>query len=214
MILAVGSLVRGDVVPAAPAADGASPAVAGTPAPSTDEIVASRLLTASVEPQLAAARARMTINMQEKGPFGFFQDPDKAAKQVLDLPLTKPKEPEVVNAFRDVVQAVPVSVVIPSKQEFVVNSRTIRSGDQFPLVVGNNTLTVRVERVRNSGILFRNIKTGELAEKQMEFLPAGVIRSRGGEILPDGIIPNGQGSNQELVIDPSKINPIHDGRSR
>ena len=48
----------------------------------------------------------------------------------------------------------------------------------------------------------------------MEFLPAGVIRSRGGEILPDGITPSGRGANQELVIDPANINPTHNGRSR
>lgn len=208
-----GPLAHGDVVPGAQRPKEVS-GEGATPGPPVNEVVASRHLTASAAPQLAALRARMSINQHDKGPFGFFQDPEKAAKQVIDIPMAKKLAPKVVTPFRDVVQAVPISVVIPSKQEFVVNSRTIRSGDQFPLVVGSDTLTVRVERVRNSGVLFRNIKTGEQAEKKMEFLPAGVIRSQGGEILPAGITPTGRGTNQELVIDPADIHPTHNGRSR
>jgi hypothetical protein len=211
LMLAVGTpLAHGKAEPSGQAAKAGSPRGA---APGVTKIVDSRLGIGRVDSQLEILRTRMAINFTDVGPFGFYQDPEKAAKQVIDLPIAKPEKLEKT-PLQDVVKAIPISMVIPSAQEFYVNSRKIRTGDQFPLVVGNQTIRVRVERVRSSGVVFRDTKTGEVAEKRMEFRPEGVIAAKGGEILPKGIIPTGKSSTEELVIDQTKINPIDGAKSR
>ena len=213
MFVVAGLLVHADIVVANPAVQIPAANVAASSGAAGAEPVASRLVTTSVDLQLATLRSRMKINASDKGPFGFFQDPEKAATQVINIPGPEVAIKQVATPFDDVVQAIPVSVVIPSAQEFVVNSRTFRGGEQFPLVLGSETLTVRVERVRSSGILLKNMNTGVVAEKRMNFLPEGVIESKGGEILPDGITRIGS-AKQELVIDPANIKPTINGRSR
>ena len=164
----------------------------------------SRLIAGSPGDQVELLRARIAINAKERGPFGLNQDPGKQGS-VFKLPPRRLAK-QVKTPFVDVVKAVPVAAVFPSEQEFLVGSRTIRTGDKFPLVVRDQKITVRVESVRAQGVVFKDLKSGEIATKRLDMIPDGV--TPGGKIQAiDGVIPSGGASQEPLHLDLSSPNP-------
>ena len=164
----------------------------------------SRLIADSADQQVELMRSRLAINMKERGPFGLNQDPGKQGS-VFKLPPRRLAK-QVKTPFVDVVKAVPVAAVFPSEQEFLVGSRTIRTGDKFPLVVRDQTITVRVESVRAHGVVFKDLKSGEIATKRLDMIPDGI--TPGGKIQAiDGVIPSGGASQEPLHLDLSSPNP-------
>ena len=175
----------------AEAAPGNSASVAG----GTGEvaITSSRLLGDSPLEQIELMRSRLAINAMERGPFGLNQDPSKQTATKLFLPRKNTRK--VVTPFADVVKAVPVAVVFPAEQEFLVGSRTIRAGDTFPLVVRDEKISVRVESVRSNGVVFKNLKSGERATKRLALRPEGV--TPGGKIQSITGVVSAKGASKE-----------------
>ena len=170
----------------------------------------SRLIAGSPVEQVELLRARIAINTKERGPFGLNQDPGKQGS-VFKLPPRRQAK-RIKTPFVDVVKAVPVAAVFPSEQEFLVGSRTIRAGDEFPLVVRDEKITVRVESVRSRGVVFKNLKTGALATKRLDMLPDGI--TPGGKIQAiDGVVPAGGASSEPLHVDLSNLSMPNPTRS-
>ena len=173
-------------------------------------IASSRLIADSPLEQIEQMRLRLAINAMERGPFGLNQDPSKQAPT--RLLLKRKRTQKIITPFADVVKAVPVAVVFPAEQEFLVGSRTIRTGDTFPLVVRDEKISVRVESVRSNGVVFKNLKSGERATKRLDLRPEGV--TAGGMIQSiEGVIPAGEASKEPLHVDISSLPPAEPTRS-
>jgi len=104
----------------------------------------------------------------------------------------KPKRPKVRAAtpFEDVIEAIPIAAVFASEQEFMVDATMYRQGQVVSLVADDQEINVRIERVRSSGISFRNLKSGEVIQKRLDLLPRGVMQGIGPDRVP-GMIPTG-----------------------
>ncbi|NNC88138.1 MAG: hypothetical protein HKN82_06720 [Akkermansiaceae bacterium] len=176
----------------APAEPGA-PATAAPTGPTP-----SRLVGEHVESYVAQLRARMAINGRDRGPFGLFQDLSNS-KQGL-LPVTTRKiERKPQTPFADVVKSIPIAAVFPLEQEFLVGSRTFRTGQVFPLVASGENISVQVVAVRSSSVRFKNIRSGEVLDKRLDLLPDGVT-SGGGSIQVQGVTSNRDEASEPLHI--------------
>jgi hypothetical protein len=124
---------------------------------------------------------RFSIKNRQTDPFGRFQNPD-----------FKPAEPKIVSSkgrpsfkpapptpFVDVVSAIEVNTVDLAKQRFLVGTREFRKGSVFPVQLPNGkNIKIQVLSVSSTVIRFRNLETGETADRKLEMLPPGM--SKGG----------------------------------
>jgi len=162
---------------------------------------------AGTGPELAAYveryAASFSIKSRSTDPFGRTQDPDAkvAAPAVLaqkKSPLYKPAPP---TPFKDIVEAIEVNMVIPTKQSFLVGDRSFRRGDVFTIQLPTGkVIKVQVMLVNSSQIAFRNLETGESGVRALNITPAGMQRGNKGIVAP-GMQP--AGPNAPLMIQPS-----------
>lgn len=140
-------------------------------------------------------RGRLSINSQERDPFGLYQVPGK--EPVVKSPIAKmiKKTP-----FSDYIENIQISVVNSKDKEFLVGARIFRLGQVFPIVRGGSSISVRVDSIEPSAVTFKNLKTGELCAKKLDLLPAGVTASTDDLHVP-GVVPHRRGDTQPLHLD-------------
>lgn len=216
--------VSGDVIlPGTPTPDvgggqvpSAARSVPGVPSVAVaTEAMASRLVTGPVEPQIALLRSRLAITGNDRGPFGFFQDPKKAEEQDIMIPQGPSEQPKET-PFEDVVNSIPISIVSPAEQQFMVGARTFTTGDEFPIEIAGESIPVRVVRVRMRSVTFRNTKTDKTAAKGIDLDPKGVVEAKGGKIDVPGLTREKDSRKAPLPLDLKQPDPTTTtiGRSR
>lgn len=160
----------------------ASPAESGVDA----GIAPSRMVGPSLSDHVADLRDKLAINGRKRGPFGLHQDLSKASDSLLTI--SKKTVVRKETPFELVVNAINIAAVFPREQEFLVGSRSFRKGQTFPLVAGQDKISVRVEGVHSNRVSFRNLRSGEVIDKRLDLLPDGVTNGVG-SIVPAGVTP-------------------------
>lgn len=166
---------------------GPAPVAEQSPAAArTESRPSSRYHLGEVDSYIQGIATNFVMSKQPADPFGLMQDPDlKPITPKLITPRAKLKNIPAT-PFKDVVAAIQVTAVMPSQQQFLVASRTIRRGDKFPIIYRDKSVTVEVARVSGNSISFRNVKTRELADLQINALPPGMTRDAEGIAGPPG----------------------------
>lgn len=172
---------------------GAEPDKVPTPVP-------TRMVTGDLESYIADVRSRLAINSKDRGPFGLFQEPGKEPKQPLLTQFDRPKKTAQI-PFQTIVDALPVAAVVASEKMFMIGPRSVSVGQILPLVAGGRTVRARVESVRSSEIVFRNMADNDVAVKRLDLLPDGVRIGGGGSIRPPGVIPDQPNVEVPLELD-------------
>jgi len=175
------------LAPASPAP--AAPAAEKKAAPSANEAVLnlpSRYAGSGSDlaAYISTYSGKFSIKSRATDAFGRYQDPEfKAPEPKLASSSTRPTfKAAPPTPFIDVVSAIEINTVDLAKQRFLVGTREFRKGSVFPLQLPNGkNLKVQVLAVSSTAIVFRNLETGETANRKLEMLPAGM--SKGGEPL-------------------------------
>jgi|GEM_PF-6147454 len=139
---------------------------------------------ADVDAYIAKMAQRLSIRNRLKDPFGMSLDP---AAEVAS-PVAATSQPVVQTVpklpFADIINSIRVTAIMPAEKRFLVGSRVIREGDTLPLAIQNETVIVRVLAVRSNEILFENTGDKTTATLRAGFMPSGMSRSGGGDIVP------------------------------
>lgn len=157
----------------------------------------SRILPSQQKPAwLNAMGNQLAMAKRSVGPFGMAQDPD--AKPV------KPKEQTVQKgAFLEAMAAIKINTVMPMENKFTSSSREFSAGDIFPVIKNQRQFNVEVMEIKTSGIVFKNIDTGEQVRKNLNTLPAGMKKSAQLDAVP-GVFPANSRNAMPLVLDEDK----------
>jgi hypothetical protein len=185
-----------DLTPAQPAPAAAAPAKAApAPTPAAAVIGPSRYAGDEIEAYVNTLSARLFISKRETDPFGRYQDPDRKAPEPKVLakgPNQRTFKPEPATPFADVVAGITVKLVIPGKQQFLIdgNDRVFKIKDILSLLLpSGKQVKVQVTSVTSTRIGFRNTETNEAAVLSLNMRPAGM--SKGGDVATPGFQPVG-----------------------
>ncbi len=104
---------------------------------------------------------KLIINTQKIGPFGLYQNSDDIPKKVTNT-FRPSKEPELKQekSLHDVLSALKINGVNPSKGEFIIGLNRYHLGQTLPLT---KTIKVKVTKITSSSVSFENIKNQETA---------------------------------------------------
>lgn len=181
---------------AAPAASPAEGPGAGPVAsPKEADVQPSRFLADGADDRILKMRQRLAINKRERGPFGLYQVPGKTPIFSGPMPKKSRKTP-----FNEFINQIEISVINAKEKEFLVGARMFRLGQVFPIVRGGERLSVRIESVKPSQVTFKNLQTGEIAQRRLDVLPDG-ISATAGNIEVRGVTPNNRGEAAPLHLD-------------
>lgn len=154
------------------------------------------LLTQEKQSWLDAMGSKLAMQKRSIGPFGMAQDPN--AKPA------KPKENKVQKgAFLEAMAAIEINTVMPLEKKFTSSSREFSAGDIFPVIKNQRQFNVEVMEIKSSGIVFKNIDTGEQVRKNLNRLPAGMTKSARLDTVP-GVFPANRRNAMPLILDEDK----------
>jgi hypothetical protein len=189
-----------------PATSDASIAAPEATADKTSELIAvpSRYVGIDADAYVQTILSSFEMRSRARDPFGRHQDPNfKPPTPVIAKKAVKKYKPEPVTPFSDIVEAIPITAIIPAQGKFLVGGRAFSVGSRLKLNTGKDEpLTVHVVGIDQNRVNFRHGVTNETAAHVLKVLPGGMIRG-GGEARPDGIIP----ANADDTIDLSGSSP-------
>ena len=201
---------------ATPTTSVARPPVGAAPAPPPNMVktmpekplvnpTPSRLVSESnLQDYIQSVSSQFSIQQQATDPFGLYQDPN--AKPIIKktpAKVTRRVAPMQATPFADVIRLLQINTVMPGEKQFLIDSSTVREGDQLSLRHRGRLITTKVLSVTSSRILFQNTASKETASLPLNLLPAGMSAGNASITAP-GLIPNRQSNIIEL--DPG-INP-------
>ena len=142
-----------------------------------------------------------SIGSRTTDPFGQLQDPE--AKPASLRPVVQNAAPaEPATPFTSIVPLIQITTVMAREKRFLVGSRSIAEGEQFPINYQGKIISVLVTEVSANQIEFRNVETGETASQKLNALPPGMIP---GKNLPaPGMSPAGANTPLEIQTGPSR----------
>lgn len=170
---------------------------ASTPVPEVEEekdkeliAVPSRYAGIDADAYIRTLLGSFEMRGRARDPFGRHQDPNfKPPTPVVAKKAVQKYKPEPVTPFSDIVEAIPITAIIPAQGKFLVGGRAFSVGSRLKLNTGKDEpLTVHVVGIDNNRVNFRHGITNETASHVLKMLPGGMIRG-GGEARPEGVIP-------------------------
>ena len=181
------------VVPIALAQDG-SWGLSGEASQAAHVMTSSRLLKGEQKSDwLRGMHDKISISKRPVGPFGLPQDPE--AK------ISKPQKQEIKKgAFLEAIAAIKVNTVMPSEGKFTSNSREFSKGDQFPIIKNQRQFNIEILEVNLSGIIFKNVDSGEQVRKKIATLPEGMKKNSLLDAIP-GVFPANSKNAMPLDLD-------------
>lgn len=205
---------------AAQSLDTVDPATPDTsiPAPKVEDnkkseliAVPSRYAGIDADAYISTILASFEMRGRARDPFGRHQDPNyKPPTPVIAKKAVKKYKPEPVTPFVDIVEAIPITAIIPAQGKFLVGGRSFSVGSRLKLNTGKDEpLVVHVVGIDNNRVNFRHGITNETAAHILKVLPGGMIRGGGG-VRPDGFIP--AGSDDTIDISGSTPNSLSSRR--
>jgi hypothetical protein len=124
-------------------------------------------------------------------PFGVFQDPDAKPAPPPMVQTTAQRIPEVATPFSEIVRRIEVTTVMPGERQFLIGTRAIRQGQQFPVNFRGRRYMLVVDEVSSRRIVFRNAENDETANRELALLPDGMRPGSGDTEIP-GLMPAGR----------------------
>jgi len=179
-----------------------SVAVAAKPAPAPIPIDSkpSRYAGEKIDDFIAEMSQVLAMRTRTTGPFGELQDPDaKPAPLPSELvPGKRIVEPAL--SLAEITQMISITTVMPGERRFLIGTRSIREGEEFPVTLKGRKHRIQVVQVSSDRIVFRNPTTGETAIHPLNMLPPGMSPGSG-----ENVVPGMQPASQEAPInlDPS-----------
>jgi hypothetical protein len=138
-------------------------------------------------------RERLCIAKRATGPFGLAQDPN--------VKIAKPREEKVKKgAFLEAVAAIKINTVMPMDDKFTSRSREFTIGEIFPVIKNRRQFNVEIMEIKSTGIVFKDIDTGEQVRKNLDTLPVGMKKSTHLDAIP-GVFPANKKNAMPLVLD-------------
>lgn len=138
-------------------------------------------------------RKKLVIASRVTGPFGMAQDPNAMVAKLQEKKVKK-------GAFLEAVAAIQINTVMPLEKKFTSSSREFSAGDIFPVIKNQRQFNVEVIDIKTSGIIFKNIDTGEQVRKNLNSLPAGMKQSAHLDDIP-GVFPANRSNEMPLILD-------------
>lgn len=164
------------IAPEAPA-----PAETKAPNPVTNPVVPSvsipsrKVGATELESYMTSLSSIFSIKERTLDPFGMPQDPD--AKPIIKAPVAgavKRIAPIQATPFPEIIQKIVVTTIMPGEKRFLIGTKSIRQGDQLPLLFRGKQILTQVTEVTSRQIAFRNLDSGEVAIRQLDMLPVGM----------------------------------------
>ena len=143
--------------------------------------------------------ASFEMRGRARDPFGRHQDPNfKPPTPVVTKKAVKKYKPEPVTPFSDIVEAIPITAIIPAQGKFLVGGSSYSVGARLKLNTGKDEpLTVHVVGIDNNRVHFRHGITNETAAHVLKVLPGGMTPGAAGA-RPPGFIPAGSDDTIDL----------------
>ncbi len=184
-------------------AEGATPAMKNTP-PGPVDFQPSRFAGQDIEPYTAARAAVFSMRNRATDPFGLPQDPNaKPIIRKVASNLPSKRQPALPpTPLSDIVKLIRVTTIMPGEKKFLVGTRSISQGDEFPLVYRGKKLPIKVLEVNSIRILFMNTESKEKAALEIGVLPPGMIAG-GKHMTPPGMVTPTENSPLNLESDSS-----------
>ncbi len=159
---------------------------------------------AELEPYLQSVSAVFLIRGRVRDPFGQNQDPDAKPVIKASTPLAvRRAAPAQVTPFSDIVRLLVVTTIMPGEKRFLVGTRSFKQGDVIPLSYRSKQIRAMVTGVTSRQISFRNLDTGELAERKLDMLPPGMVPGTNGITAP-GMVADRPNAPIDLeAVDPA-----------
>lgn len=173
------------LAPAVPTQKGASGAKPASPEAAPVTTTPSRNIAPDdMDAYLVSMSAVFMSRERATDPFGHLQDPD--ARPVIKTPLAQANRPAAIQAvpFEEIIRLIKINAIMPGEKRFLIGTRTIRKGDQIPLIHRNRQIRAQVIDVTSKQIDFRNLDTGETASRVLDILPAGMTPGSNGITAP------------------------------
>lgn len=163
----------------------------------------SRYVGIDADAYIQTVLASFEMRGRARDPFARHQDPNyKPPTPVITKKAVKKYKPEPVTPFSDIVEAIPITAIIPAQGKFLVGGRSYAVGSRLKLNTGKDEpLVVHVVGIDSNRVNFRHGITNETAAHVLRVLPGGM--SRGSGIVPAGVVP----TNTEDTIDLSGSTP-------
>ncbi|MES2440095.1 MAG: hypothetical protein V4584_13585 [Verrucomicrobiota bacterium] len=183
--------------PATPAESKAAKPVPKEAAPPVSASPSRMIGPAEIESYVSSLSSVFLIGSRTRDPFGQNQDPD--AKPVIkESPVQGiARVAPTVTPFPEIVQMITVNTIMPGEKRFLIMNRSFKQGDQIPFLFRNKPVRVQVAEVTSRKIVFRNLDTGEIAERKLDMLPVGMTPGTHGITAP-GMAPDRPSAPIEL----------------
>jgi hypothetical protein len=130
---------------------------------------------AELEAYMASLSSVFMIRERTLDPFGMPQDPD--AKPIIKAPVAgavKRIAPILATPFPEIIQKIVVTTIMPGEKRFLVGTKSVKQGDQLPLLFRGKQIITQVIEVTSRQIVFKNLDNGEVATRQLDMLPVGM----------------------------------------
>jgi hypothetical protein len=143
---------------------------------------------------------KFLIKEQSHDPFGNNQD-------LTTPPVVKAKTTEtaaITNrvTLADVVMRLDIGMIIPSEKKIVIKTRSFRTGDEIPVKLNGQKISLKFTAMTAQQLTFSNVATGETATRELNQKPAGMTPGNR-QNSPLGMTPNNTNAPFDLGSDGS-----------
>ncbi len=156
----------------------------------------SRFAINNIKLYTVARIADLSMKDRATDPFGLFQDTELKPKP--ERPTTNnPGGDKIPTAsLQDIVNQIEVSTIMVREKSFLSQRQVFEESMEFTIGTGDRTKRLKVLKVEETKIVFKDLDSEEEATLKMKALPPGVFVG-GGRLTPDG------------MASPTKIPHIH-----
>ena len=158
-----------------------APASAGEIDPTPSRLVAPP----AIESYLKSVSSLLLMQNRERDPFGMTQNPE--AEPVAKVSMFGNNAAPVVKRatpLSEIVAMISITTIMPGQKMFLVGSRPFKQGNLIPIRHQGKPLRVQIMEVTSQQITFRNLDTGETANRNLSFRPAGMKPGSQGVTVP------------------------------
>lgn len=145
----------------------------------------SRYLGTDANAYISAMTTVFAIRGRSTDPFAQIQDPESKPAKPKIVRSSSPRPAAILaTPFSDIVGQIRVTTVMPKENRFLVGTRSIKLGDQFPIVFSGKQYRAEVTEVSSQRIVFKNLENGETGTLALDVVPRGMSRGTGGVTAP------------------------------
>ncbi len=167
------------------------------------DLLESRYTFETPEERVKKIQATFTINQDLVDSFGLYQEEvEKKEVNLSSLQESPEKIHESQIPFQKIIDAIPITVVMPEKRMILSGNRPIRLGDVIPINYQNQKSTFKLSSFGRGKIIFEHVSSGKKIVRDLDHIPKGMTKKK--RTLRDvkGFYTNAQKQNQEMIIQP------------